>query len=275
MQIDIIFLFLLLVYGTFVADGLYSSVVPIYFFILILAGTIISIRFMVVMAICVLVALVGFYVIEIIGYLPPTPSRDLPFRLTIFSGLAIVITVVLAFYRRVLNQTEQQRLALQTTAERLQVQQQLTQDLAHDLKTPITVLGTSLYIIQRKQEMGQDVTEPYQRLEENIRKLQNMVEGFTELSDLDTMLEQNSELLKTINLGNLIIEVVEDQQSYADKHEVELTLNLAENIFVMAQSSPLARVFHNLISNAILYGKKWAISHRDIEPSRFICRCND
>lgn len=254
-QTDIIFLCIILIYGAFESGGLYASATIIFFIPLVLSATILTIRFTILVAIIMIISFGGLYLIEVLGYLPYAPLKDLPYRMIILTGSTIVLTSVFAQYRRVLNITENHRIQLETTAERLRTQQQLTQDLAHDLRTPITVVQNSLYLIKRKEELGHDTETNYLALESNVSKLKLMVEGFIELSKLDSSIEEDVTTLQLVELEPIIDQLFSGFYDFAQQYDVELHKEIQSNVSVMGRPNQLTRVFENLISNAIYYGR--------------------
>lgn len=254
-QADILFLCAILIYSGFESGGIYASSTLIFFVPLVLSATILTIRFTIIIAGIMILSFGGLYLVELLGHLPDAPFKDLPYRMTILTGLTIVLTAIFAAHRQVLNATEKMRIQLETATERLRTQQQLTQDLAHDLRTPITVVQTSLYLIKRKQERGQETTTSFAALENSVGKLQIMVEGFIELAKLDNDINQGAGMLQLIDLDSLVEDVFNEFYDLAEKYDVQLSKDVNHSVSVLGSYSQLERVIGNLVSNAIYYGQ--------------------
>lgn len=131
---------------------------------------------------------------------------------------------------------------------------QLVLNLAHDLRTPLTsVLGYLDFILNdehlTKEQVKQYVVIAYQK----SKRLEKLVD---ELFDITRM---NYGMLpfekKRIDITELLIQLNEEQYPIFEKHQLTARLNVTEGLLVPGDGDLLARVFENLLTNAVRYGK--------------------
>jgi signal transduction histidine kinase len=146
--------------------------------------------------------------------------------------------------------------ALQDRRERelAQIDQRRSQfmtDIAHDLRTPLTVVKGNLQLLDS--EALSDKGRQY--LDVSTKKteaLKNMVDEFFELSVLES--DPTPARLETIDLTAFLTEFLIDHEELIRAHSLEPEIQLQEReINVSANREMLQRVFENLISNILKY----------------------
>ncbi len=129
--------------------------------------------------------------------------------------------------------------------------QQFTADASHELRTPIAAIQTNVQVLL----MDPTVTRDQQRGLEAIERLSQRL-GIL-VGDL-LFLARNEGPLPTLDrqqldLGLLLLELVEEQQPLADQKKLTLSLHLGTLVPVLGNGEQLARLVLNLISNALSY----------------------
>jgi signal transduction histidine kinase len=133
-------------------------------------------------------------------------------------------------------------------AQQSELRRQMMADVAHELRTPLSVLRIDL----ESMEDGLMEASP-----ENVRALQSEVSYLSNLVDDLRMLSlADAGDLKVekspVELNSLVREMVERQQNAARERKIKMTAQYAENeIFVMGDPQRLSQVMVNLLSNAI------------------------
>ncbi len=127
-------------------------------------------------------------------------------------------------------------------------QERFTQNVSHDLRTPLTVMSSNLYLIEQKK---------YQNIEKNIENIKKTVEYMKKLvSDL-LFFSQIGDREKTrVNLNNLIKEQI---NLFTPKiQEKNIKIEIIENgtAEIEAAERDMEMLFGNLIENAIKYNKE-------------------
>ena len=144
-------------------------------------------------------------------------------RLMPYNGRMVRVTAIRDLTER--KQAEQQQLELALQQERFESFKEFLSKISHDLKTPLTVINTSLYLLER-------LDDPVlQRGKiENIRQQTLLVEKF--IQDLLTFsrLEHAPNFtLAPMDVNDLLSQVQTNLHSAAEQHNVRLQFKLDQN----------------------------------------------
>ena len=130
----------------------------------------------------------------------------------------------------------------------------LITNIAHDLRTPLTSILGYLYLLRNNQMVPEEMKKHYIEIVYNkALRLQKLIEelfGFTKLSY--GKLNMN---ISTLDLVQLLSQLVEE--SYPNFEKNNLAYDFSANVkslLIEGDGDLLARLFDNLISNAIKYG---------------------
>ena len=151
-----------------------------------------------------------------------------------------------------LKEKERAALDIERNAERQK--NELITNVAHDLRTPLTTIVGYLELIKDDSALSKEDVHKYSGIayEKSIR-LQEMMDDLFEFTKLDNA---NIKLNKSmINLSGLIMQMTDEfYPSFKDCNITPIVDLPEENIYVQGDGQLLARVFDNLISNALKYG---------------------
>ncbi|OPZ20039.1 MAG: Histidine protein kinase SaeS [Firmicutes bacterium ADurb.BinA205] len=129
---------------------------------------------------------------------------------------------------------------------------QAISDIAHDLRTPLSVIKGELQIMN-----GNPASTPEQKhyIDVCIRKtdeLKNMADGFFELA----LLESRDECpeLKRINVTNLLMQFIAENEGLIRLNSLEPEIIFPDStVFAMGDEEYLKRILGNLLGNVIKY----------------------
>ena len=150
-----------------------------------------------------------------------------------------------------LKEKEKAALDIERNAERQK--NELITNVAHDLRTPLTTIVGYLELIKDDTALSKEDVHKYSGIayEKSIR-LQEMMDDlfeFTKLDNADIKLNKSM-----INLSGLIMQMTDEfYPSFKDCNITPIVDLPEENIYVQGDGQLLARVFDNLISNALKY----------------------
>lgn len=131
---------------------------------------------------------------------------------------------------------------------------ELITNVAHDLRTPLTSIIGYLELLSAKKEMPQDMQQKYIDIAyTKAKRLEKLIEdlfGFTKLN-----YGKISMHVAKVDIIKLLSQLLEEfYPSFADKNlSYELQSNMPAKV-IMADGNLMARLFDNLINNAIKYG---------------------
>lgn len=151
-----------------------------------------------------------------------------------------------------LKEKEKAALDIERNAERQK--NELITNVAHDLRTPLTTIVGYLELIKDDTALSKEDVHKYSGIAyEKSMRLQEMMDDlfeFTKLDNADIKLNKSM-----INLSGLIMQMTDEfYPSFKDCNITPIVDLPEENIYVQGDGQLLARVFDNLISNALKYG---------------------
>lgn len=129
--------------------------------------------------------------------------------------------------------------------EKNQQMEQLMDNVAHDLKTPIS-------LIQLYAEGLKDGLDDGTFLDTIIGENQEMAEMVNRLLYISRMDKKEYEKTR-INLSECLEEILDKYSVMAEKNQLKLNYSLEKDIFIMASRELINSLFSNLLTNAIKY----------------------
>lgn len=132
-------------------------------------------------------------------------------------------------------------------------EKQFTSDASHELRTPISViLAQGEYLL----DIAEDEKE--KDLAQSIVDKANQVSKLVSRLLLLARIDQNRQKFnkEKVDLGVLADIAVDSMKELAEKKNITLSANIADNTFAEADESLLLSAITNLISNGIKYGKE-------------------
>ena len=178
-------------------------------------------------------------------------------------------------------------LAMQPIRDSYQSLKQFTSDASHELRNPIAIIQTNVQLVLEDPDLDPTLPEQ-QRLVTSLQVVERLSKRLGKLvDDLLFLARSDSGLVRVekqpVYLDELLIQVVEEQQFMADRKQIQLTLDFQESpklapaekeedFVLWGDGDQLARLFTNLVSNAIAYtptlGKVDIILRRISRPTR-------
>lgn len=124
-------------------------------------------------------------------------------------------------------------------------------NVSHELRTPLTVIGGFLETLSADENVNTGFNKRALALmTEQTTRMQRLVEDLLILSRLEN--EQNKASEKTVNIVNLLRDILQDAESLSSgRHQIKL--NIATHDQLLGSEQELRSAFGNLISNAIRY----------------------
>lgn len=134
--------------------------------------------------------------------------------------------------------------------ETFENQKCFTSDVAHELRTPITVLMAECEYIQPQMEKDEEVKEAFGLIERQVKKMNNIIVQMLNLSRLDQdKMKVNPEWM---DLRELVYAVCDDRN--IQNSGVTFDIKIAPHFRVFADIGLMHILIQNLIDNAVKYG---------------------
>lgn len=124
--------------------------------------------------------------------------------------------------------------------------------LAHDLKTPLTSVIGYLSLLDEIPEMPEKQRTKYTKITlDKAQRLEKLINEFFEITRYN--LQQISIEKEMLDLSYMLLQMADEFYPILQAHGNTAELDVAENLTVMADSMELARVFNNILKNAVAY----------------------
>lgn len=186
--------------------------------------------------------------------------RDLQtVKTTAWLSLAAMLFCVACVYLVV---TLLSRRAIDPVVKASEKQKQFITDASHELKTPITVIATSLKVLEMETGENKWIDKSLAQTE----KLRDLVNSLVSLSRLDE--EQSPLKLAEFPISEAISETAESFRDYAEANDHELQLEIAPELTYIGDEYAIRQLVSILLDNAVKYADEHACIKLSLEKGK-------
>jgi two-component system phosphate regulon sensor histidine kinase PhoR len=148
------------------------------------------------------------------------------------------------------KQAEQQRLELALQKERLELLTEFIGNMSHDLKTPLSVIKTTLYLMERLDDPTRQKAK-LQVIKEQTLRLEKLIQDVITMSRLE---HGATPMFEPVDFNMVILDVEAKLRPTAERKHLNIRLNLDANLpSLAADENELWRLMANLYENALHY----------------------
>ena len=131
---------------------------------------------------------------------------------------------------------------------------QFTSDVSHELRTPITVILTQAEYGKDSISSVEDAQKSFGIIEKEGQKMSKLVSQLLTLARMERGRQKLN--IENINLSELLEIIIAPQTLSAKTKNIKFVTKIMPEIYANINEMMIMRVFTNLISNAISYGKQ-------------------
>ena len=163
---------------------------------------------------------------------------------------------IIDLYQRLRHTSSQleneHKLAMHEHQEKLRIKRQLTNNINHELKTPVAAIQGYLETMIHSKDMSPEERESF--IEKCYAHSQRLSQLLHDVSTI-TRLEDGSSRIEceSVDLGNMLDEIRSEIALLPDDRRMRVNLTLPEPMLVKGNPTLLLSIFKNLTDNAIAY----------------------
>ncbi len=169
------------------------------------------------------------------------------------------------------NLDYQKKLKERAKASEIKMKQAIS-DIAHDLRTPLTVIKGNLQMLERNRGFSEKEQMYLNICLEKADTLKDMVDDFFEMSVLES--DSTQVQLEEFDMTGLLVQFIIDNEVLIREHNLEPKLQLPDkSVMVHANAQMVMRMLSNLLNNVLKYAKKsFSLRMREVQVGeKWLC----
>ncbi|MFO0703615.1 MAG: HAMP domain-containing sensor histidine kinase [Patescibacteria group bacterium] len=136
-------------------------------------------------------------------------------------------------------------------------EQQFIGDVAHEIKTPLSSLQTTIEVGLRNNRSIDDYKAILRNSLSDANRIKKSLNQILDLAWTESRHENHK--FETLNLSEILDDVLEIATKLASQKDIKVTSEVEKNIYVEGLKDRLGQMFINIIENAINYTDKGSI----------------
>ena len=171
------------------------------------------------------------------------------FSLVVMSGLGFLL------YRHAKRMDE--RISREQAEKENRMRRELTQNIAHELKTPVASILGYTETIMESPDIAEDVKNQFiTRTNEQARRLTTLLHDISTLNRMDYAKDMIP--MERVDVSVLLSDIIEETSFAMESRQMIIKNYLPQDIIIQGNYSLLYSIFRNLIDNSINYAGKGA-----------------
>ena len=191
--------------------------------------------------------------------------------LVVMISITLVMSVVAYFTTRKLGKDIERVNRYEAEQERNRLKRQLTNNINHELKTPVAsiqvCLETLLSGINLSEEKRQELIERCYANNDRLRRLLNDVSLITRMEDGSALIGK-----ERVVINDIIDEVAKELEMLPEDERLLLHTDFGDEVIIDGNPSLIGSIFRNLTENAIAYSEGRNIYISLLENNEKLCR---
>ncbi len=163
-----------------------------------------------------------------------------------------IVRIYADLQQAIAERDKEHRAAMYQQHEKERFKKQLTNNINHELKTPVASIQACLEVLLLHEDLNADKRREFlQRCMANTERLTHLLSDVSLITRIDDA--PLSIAKEDLNLSDVIADTVADCEQAAKNHGMKITNGILCPLYIYGNLSLLTSVFHNLLDNAIAY----------------------
>lgn len=174
---------------------------------------------------------------------PLTVSLERDYTFFYYTAGILTLVAIVLYFRSRLTHSEQ---------EKQRIKRQLTENAAHELKTPAATISGYLETLVENSAMPEEKRiEFIERCYAQSKRMSRLLADMSTLTQLDevNLMRPTTE----INAAQILNQIAEETSAGFEERNIELRLNLPEKLPMEGDASLIYSLFRNIFSNTLAY----------------------
>lgn len=184
-------------------------------------------------------------------------------HLLLFS-FVVMIGLALLLHRYARSMDE--RISHEQAEKEHQMRRELTQNIAHELKTPVaSILGYTETILDTP-DMSEETRQQFiTRTHAQANRLAALLQDVSMLNRMDYAADLLTK--ERVDVSQLFADIVQETAIAFEKHRMTLNNSLPQDIVILGVPSLIYSIFRNLMDNAVNYAGEGTVVQISAEPT--------
>lgn len=184
-------------------------------------------------------------------------------HLLLFS-FVVMIGLALLLHRYARSMDE--RISHEQAEKEHQMRRELTQNIAHELKTPVaSILGYTETILDTP-DMSEEIRQQFiTRTHAQANRLAALLQDVSMLNRMDYAADLLTK--ERVDVSQLFADIVQETAIAFEKHRMTLNNSLPQDIVIQGVPSLIYSIFRNLMDNAVNYAGEGTVVQISAEPT--------
>lgn len=184
-------------------------------------------------------------------------------HLLLFS-FVVMIGLALLLHRYARSMDE--RISHEQAEKEHQMRRELTQNIAHELKTPVaSILGYTETILDTP-DMSEETRQQFiTRTHAQANRLAALLQDVSMLNRMDYAADLLTK--ERVDVSQLFADIVQETAIAFEKHRMTLNNSLPQDIVILGVPSLIFSIFRNLMDNAVNYAGEGTVVQISAEPT--------